>query len=157
MLTDAYLLDTDTTSNFLDKRRGNIRLRERIESEPPDALCISIVTFEEIIRGVLNLLNQARKHPRNAVKIVEYYELLHSLVHDLRRFQILPYGANAEAQFQQIPTNIRQQHSQDCHIAAVALANSLTVVTQNTRHFAKIPGLLCEDWTLEANSDDEIL
>ena len=157
MRTEPYLLDKDTTSNYLDKRRGNTRLRERIESVSPGTLCISIITFEEILRGVLNLLKQARKHPRNAAKIVEYHGLLRSLVHDLPRFEILPYDANAEAQFQQIPANVRQQHSQDCHIVAVVLANSLTVITRNTRHFARIPGLFYEDWTIEANPDDEIL
>ena len=157
MKNDAHLLDTDTTSNFLDRRRGSARLRETIGAAAPDTIFISIVTFDETLRGVQNLLNQARKHPRNAEKIVGYYGFLYELAYDLRRFQILPYDANAEAQFQQIPANVRQQHSQDCHIAAVALANDLTVVTSNTRHFAKIPGLLYEDWAKEATPDAPIL
>lgn len=31
-------------------------------------------------------------------------------------------------------------------IAAVALANNLTMATHNTRHFSRIPGLSIEDW-----------
>lgn len=144
-----YLLDTDAVSNYLDKRRGNEHLRTRIAQTPPEMVCISIITFEEIIKGVLNLLTQARKHPRNAVKIVEYYGLLHSLVQDLGRFQILPYDTVAETKFQSIPSSVRQQHPQDCHIAAIALAHECTVVTSNTRHFSKILGLDIEDWSLE--------
>ena len=142
---DVCLLDTDTISNYLDRRRGNLRLRKRIERESPDAVFISIITFEEIMRGVLNLLTQARKHPRNGGKVVAYYGLLQNLLHDLRRFQILPYDADAETKYQQIPANIRQRHSQDCQIAAVALAHNITLITRNTRHFAGIPDLSFED------------
>lgn len=55
---DVYLLDTDTISNYLDKRRGNEQLRQRIEQASPETIWISIITFEEIIRGILSLLNQ---------------------------------------------------------------------------------------------------
>jgi tRNA(fMet)-specific endonuclease VapC len=34
----------------------------------------------------------------------------------------------------------------DLAIAATALAHGLTVVTHNTRHFSRIPGLLLDDW-----------
>lgn len=146
---DAYLLDTDTVSNYLDKRRGNEPLRQRIEQADPETIWISIITFEEIMRGMLSLLNQARKHPRNTIKLIETYELLQSLVQDLSRFQHLPYDTTAEAKYQDIPPAVRQQHPLDCHIAAIALANNCTVVTRNTRHFSKIPGLSIEDWSIE--------
>ena len=144
---DVYLLDTDTVSNYLDKRRGNERLRQRIEQASPASIWISILTFEEIIKGILNLLNQVRKHPRNAVKIIEYYRLLLDLAHDLGYFQILPYDIAAEAKYQNIPAAVRQQHPQDSHIAAIALANDFTLITSNTRHFSKIPDLRIEDWS----------
>ena len=34
----------------------------------------------------------------------------------------------------------------DTLIAAIALANGLTVVTHNTRELRRVPGLLVEDW-----------
>ena len=34
----------------------------------------------------------------------------------------------------------------DMLIAAIALANELTVVTHNTAEFGRVPGLLLEDW-----------
>jgi len=149
MGNDVYLLDTDTVSNYLDKRRGNKQLRRRIEQATPETIWISIITFEEIMRGILSLLNQARKHPRNAAKIVEYYLLLRSLAQDLYSFQILPYDIAAETKYQTIPPSVRQQHPQDSHIAAIALANNFTLVTLNIRHFSKISDLCTEDWSIE--------
>ena len=37
----------------------------------------------------------------------------------------------------------------DLFIAATALANDCTLVTHNTRYFARIPGLRLEDWVEE--------
>jgi tRNA(fMet)-specific endonuclease VapC len=144
----VYLLDTDAVSNYLDKRRGNEQLCRRIAQKSPETIWISIVTFEEIMRGLLSLLNQARKHPRNAAKIVDYYRLLQSLAKDLGSFQILPYDVAAETKYQDIPAAVRQQHPQDSHIAAIALANDVTMVTLNIRHFSKIPDLRTEDWSV---------
>jgi tRNA(fMet)-specific endonuclease VapC len=33
-------------------------------------------------------------------------------------------------------------------IASIALANSLTLVTGNERHFRRVPGLAIENWLL---------
>jgi tRNA(fMet)-specific endonuclease VapC len=34
----------------------------------------------------------------------------------------------------------------DLQIAAIAIANDLTVVTNNTREFERVPGIKLEDW-----------
>ncbi|MCI0642827.1 MAG: type II toxin-antitoxin system VapC family toxin [Gemmataceae bacterium] len=36
----------------------------------------------------------------------------------------------------------------DLMIAAIALANNLTLVTHNTREFSRVPGLILEDWQI---------
>jgi tRNA(fMet)-specific endonuclease VapC len=145
----VYLLDTDSVSNYLDKRRGHAALRARVAAEPPQNIWISIITVEEIVQGVLGLLHKARNHPRNADKIILFGALLESTLRDLMTFQILPYDRSAEESFGAIPANIKRRHSQDCHIAAIAISRGFIVVTSNTRHFADIPGVTCEDWTLE--------
>lgn len=37
----------------------------------------------------------------------------------------------------------------DLQIAAIARAHGLIVVTHNTREFARVPGLMLEDWQIE--------
>ncbi len=34
----------------------------------------------------------------------------------------------------------------DLFIGAIALAHGATLITGNSRHFARMPGLTCEDW-----------
>ena len=38
----------------------------------------------------------------------------------------------------------------DLQIAAIALANNLTLITHNTREFGRMGGLQVEDWEVEA-------
>jgi tRNA(fMet)-specific endonuclease VapC len=38
----------------------------------------------------------------------------------------------------------------DLQIGAIALVNTLTVVTHNTREFERVEGLQVEDWEVEA-------
>lgn len=148
-----YLLDTDTVSNAIDKRRTFVSLQRRIASEPPEKLHISVITLSEIAHGWLDIINQARKHPRNGAKIVQFYALFQDEMQSVIKFNILPYDEEAEKSFQTIPASVRQQHSQDCHIAAIALSRGLIVVTANISHFSKIAGLRCEDWTLEPRDE----
>ena len=140
-----YLLDTDSVSNYLDKRRITPELRTRIDREPLQNIWISVVTIEEIIRGVLEVSAKARKHPRNPAKIIACYAWLDNVLHDLMLFQILPYNEQAEAKYQEIPAGLRQRHPQDCQIASIALEHGYTVITSNIGDFEKI-GVKCLDW-----------
>ena len=42
----------------------------------------------------------------------------------------------------------------DLQIAAIARAYGLIVVTHNTREFARVPGLMLEDWQIELRTDE---
>jgi predicted nucleic acid-binding protein len=55
----VYLLDTDSLSNLLDRRRHHPRLQARFLATPADQLWISIVSVEEILRGALDGIRQA--------------------------------------------------------------------------------------------------
>ena len=141
-----YILDTDSTSNYLEQKRSAAHLRDRVRAEPPANIYITVVTLEEILTGILDGLSRARSAPRNVQKIMVFSARLREFTQNLAAFQILPYDEAAEEIFNQIPANVRHKHSQDCAIAAIALAHGFTLVTSNTQDFEKIPGVPLVDW-----------
>jgi tRNA(fMet)-specific endonuclease VapC len=72
----------------------------------------------------------------------------------LRRFVSLPFGDEAAIVCGQIRARLASAGTPigayDLQIAAIALANNLTLVTHNTREFGRIEGLQVEDWEIEA-------
>lgn len=141
-----YVLDTDTASNYLDRRRQYPALRERILKEDPGRLFVSIITIEELFRGATGYLNTVRT--RNPRSLLAAYAQLQDLAEQLPRFNILAYDQAAEAAFQHIPAQVRRHHPQDCRIAATAIPRQFLIVTRNQQDFAGIPGVRTEDWTL---------
>jgi tRNA(fMet)-specific endonuclease VapC len=141
-----YLFDTDIASNLLDARRENAALRKRVRNTPLDSLAISIVTVEEMMRGTLDRIRrlQTRRH-----SVIPGYSDLLLLYNKLRRFPIVPYTEAAERIFDAFPSPVKRIGVNDCRIAAIAIATGCTLITANTSHFHKIPGLSIEDWTQE--------
>ena len=72
----------------------------------------------------------------------------------LRRFfanlPSLPFDDDAAEHFGDIRTTLARQGKPigpyDLQIAAIARAHGLVVVTHNTCEFARVPGLMIEDW-----------
>jgi tRNA(fMet)-specific endonuclease VapC len=72
----------------------------------------------------------------------------------LGRFASLPFGDEAAIVCGQIRARLASAGTPigayDLQIAAIALANNLTLVTPNTREFGRIEGLQVKDWEIEA-------
>jgi tRNA(fMet)-specific endonuclease VapC len=62
----------------------------------------------------------------------------------------LPFSSEAAPHFGEIRAALVSQGQPigpyDLQIAAIARAQGLVVVTHNTREFARVPGLMLEDW-----------
>ena len=62
----------------------------------------------------------------------------------------LPFSGEATRRFGEIRAHLARQGKPigpyDLQIAAIALAADLTVITNNTSEFQRVPGLRCEDW-----------
>ena len=140
----AYVLDTDSLSNFLDNSRNYPHLVRRILQTDKPLLFVSVVCVEEYLRFVLAGIQKERATDR----VVDRYLSLQRFIERINAFQILPFDADALQTFIAIPGAVRQHHPNDCRIAASAMSRGYTVITRNTRHFAKIPGVNYEDWTL---------
>ena len=70
----------------------------------------------------------------------------------LATFQSLPFDDEAALVFAKIRADLQRQGQPigpyDMQIAAIALANDLTLVTHNTREFSRVNGLTLTDWEI---------
>lgn len=131
-----YLFDTDVLSHVLKKRRS-AGLMARLEATPRDAQFTSAVNVAEIYFGVF------RKEGR--ADLLRYYEN-----EVFFRLTILPFDRDCARIFGRIKANVESKglprFEPDLQIAAVAIANNLTLVSGNIRHYTGIPGLRVENW-----------
>jgi tRNA(fMet)-specific endonuclease VapC len=67
-----------------------------------------------------------------------------------RRVAVLPFDAAAADAFGTLKFALERAGTPiaepDLRIAAIAVTSGLTLVTGNTRHCARVPGLVLEDW-----------
>jgi len=72
---------------------------------------------------------------------------IRNLLHDV---DVLPFDESAAEEFGKLRGLMKNRglsvNPVDLQIASVAIANGLTLVTNNTRHFQNIPGLQLDDW-----------
>ena len=144
-----YVLDTDTLSNALASSRNYPQLARRILQTDSRLLFVSVISVEEYLRLVLANIQR----DRNTARVVERYSTLLLFLEQIRVFTLLPFDAQAQTAFANVPSAIRQHHPNDCRIAAIAIARGYTVITRNTRDFAQIPGVTFDDWTLDAPAE----
>lgn len=134
-----YLLDTDTASLAFE---GNERVRRRI-TQASD-VWLSSIAAEERVRGAINLIQRTRD--QSGFPVAQSF--LVRLLADLSSYDLHPYNAEALLVFASFSAQVKRVGTQDCRIAASAIAAGWVVVTANTRHFSQIPGVQFEDWSL---------
>ena len=65
-------------------------------------------------------------------------------------FEVIPTGRESADTFARLKSELERKGTRlddfDLLIAACALARNLTLVSNNTKHFARIPGLRLETW-----------
>ncbi len=133
-----YLLDADSASLAIN---GNKRVRSRVQQTPD--VWLSAIAAEEITRGVLGLINQSRDKPGSPAAYILFGNLLTAYCD----YRLHPYNAEASLVYASFSAQIKRLGTQDCRIAASAIAAGWIVVTANRRHFSQIPGVQFEDWS----------
>lgn len=130
-----YMLDTDIASYIMGSKSRV--LLEKLQTVPTSALCISAITKSEIMYGVE--ISPRRERDRAAL---EFF---------LRHVQVLDYPVEAAEDYGQIRAALRKLGApigpNDTLIAAHARCQGLTLVTNNTHEFGRVPGLKMENWT----------
>ena len=130
-----YMLDTDTCSYIM--KRSNDAVLKRLGTLPVSDVCISVITKSELLFGVE--VSPRRRQDQAALDaFLNYIEVL-----DLPDQASLHY-AGIRADLRKLGTMIG---ANDLFIAAHARSLGLTLVTNNTREFGRVPRLLIENWT----------
>jgi len=127
-----YMLDTDTVSFAL---RGLGRVAARLLDHRPSQLCISSITLAELRFGA-----ETRRSRR-------LHRLLATFVESV---EVAAFDRRAADRFATVAVSLARRGTPigtfDTLMAAHALSLGLTFVTNNTRHFARVPGLSTENW-----------
>lgn len=130
-----YCLDTDVLS-ALCKASPPAALIRRLGSLSPDEQCTTAINVAEMLYGAAKRGGDALElRVRNALRLAG---------------AVLPFGTQAAEVYgplrAQLESEGRRLDEPDLRIASIALARSLTLVTGNVRHFARIPELRVENW-----------
>ena len=129
-----FLLDTSICVFAL---RGHAGTAVRLGRVAGADIAVSVITVAELRVGV-------RKSREAEVRQL-------ALTAFLAPFPVLPFDAAAVDRYVGARCALegegRPIGERDLIIAATALAHELTVVTNNTREFGRVPGLRVEDWS----------
>lgn len=130
------ILDRDTIEAF--------NLGRRLASVPPTEVAVTIITYEEQMRGWLAVTAQAK----TAAQQVEAYRKLRRFINQFSRINLVDYDAEAAGKFEQIRQAKVRVGTKDLRIAAICLANDAMLLTRNIKDFRLVPGLKFEDWSI---------
>ncbi len=129
-----YLIDTNILS-FAIKDDALVIDKLNATFAQSHQLAISAMTYFEIKRG-LDL-------PKYATKEAKFQRwLTRIIVFDLE-ISTLDVGSRI---WQQLRNQSTMLEDADCLIVATALQQSAILVTDNTKHFARVPNLKLENW-----------
>ena len=127
----SFILDSDHCIAILRKQ---LDISTQVKPQVP--LFVTALTVSELTFG-------AHKSARVAHNLAQVDLLLEGMV-------ILPFGADAARRHGELKDILRRAGTPlaelDLQIASIALSCALPLVTHNTGHFARIPGLVLMDW-----------
>ena len=130
----SYLLDTDTFSALVKERSA--AALERLLEVASGQVMMSVVSIAEVQFG----LALKPQHDRVLARVEAMSRVVQALPLGLN---VVPHYAGARTALQRLGTPIG---ANDLWLAAHALAEDLTLVTNNEREFRRVPGLRVENW-----------
>jgi tRNA(fMet)-specific endonuclease VapC len=132
-MTLRYLLDSDVCIHAM-KSRPSLLLRRLDRFAPVTAM--SVVVYGELCFG----RESSQRWDETAAHLSALLETI----------QVLPLPLDAGMRYGEIRADLEQRGrpigANDTWIAAHALAENLTLVTNNEREFGRVPGLRIENW-----------
>lgn len=130
-----YMLDTNICIYAIKQKPEKVF--QRLQAIDPEDVCISSVTYAELVHGV----------EKSAA--VERNRLALSML--LANIEILDFGVDAADCYGRIRADLEKKGTPigplDMMIAGHAQSLDLTVVTNNVKEFSRINDLKIENWT----------
>ena len=131
----TFLLDTDTCVYWL---RGQPAVQARLAAVSIEELSISVITLAELRYGADCSTGRDANH-----RAIDDF---------VSGVTVLPVDASIARVFGEIKADLRRQgkliEDFDLLLAATALANGLTLVTNNVAHFERVAKLPLSNWAL---------
>jgi tRNA(fMet)-specific endonuclease VapC len=128
-----YLLDTNILSDLVKRPQGAVATR--IAAVGGDQVCTSLIVAAELRYGAAK---------RGSEKLTKQLEAI------LATLPVIPLEAPTDRQYGQLRAALESQGNligpNDLLIAAHALALGAIPVTDNTREFERVRGLVIENW-----------
>ena len=132
-----YMLDTNICIYVIKKMPPTV-IRRFMEHDAGD-ICVSSITYAEMMHGV----EKSQAKERNRIAYMLFMSAL----------TVLDFDASAAEEYGRIRAALEMKGipigPMDMLIAAHAKSQDLTLVTNNTREFARVDGIKLENWAEE--------
>ena len=130
------MLDTNTLIYVLNARPRHQSVLDRFNQHDPRKLCLASITLAKLRFGV----EQSQRRDSTQVKLDRVIAAL----------QVVPFEDRAARAYGSVRALLQAAGKPigplDTLIAAHALCQSLTLVTNHTGEFSRVPGLRIENW-----------
>lgn len=130
-----YMLDTNICI-YAIKHKPETVIKNFLSHEPEE-ICVSSVTYAELMYGV----EKSMAVGKNRIALSLF----------LSPITVLDFHASAAEEYGKVRAELERQGTpigpMDLMIAAHARSEELILVTNNTREFHRVEGLILEDWT----------
>lgn len=136
-----YIFDTDTLSLYERLHPAVVR---NVFYHLADDIRVTSVSVEEQLSGWFATLRAAR----TPQQVEAAHTRLSDAVRLLSGWDIVPFTAFAVVRYQTLLKQRLNVGGNDLRLAAIALEFGATVVTRNRRDFGRVPGVVCEDWSV---------
>jgi len=138
-----YALDANIVSYLLDRRLDVQRkLRELPQRDKHLTIVIPSLAYYEVLRGLYY------KDARNKLRMFRNFCCQYQI--SLMDWDCWDTAAGIYARLRKMGKLIEDA---DIQIAAFCIVNDMTLVTNNARHFSRIPELKWENWVTEGETN----
>jgi tRNA(fMet)-specific endonuclease VapC len=138
---NRYLFDTDLFSLFF---QNDVNVVRAVVSHVSDYVAVSVITIQEVWDGWALAISRAKTPDQIALG----YSRLTATLNELRYWEVVSFPVGAVTRYAALKKQRLNVGGNDLKIAAIALEIGATVVTRNRRDFARIPGVVTEDWSV---------